>query len=160
MNTLRKITFAIFAALGLFAFIQPSFAQTTTTPLQQIVPGVSQVQVPPGYDYGYGNGGGYYQYPHPMMRMMWWPFGNDYGYGYGYGSGVGHFGAIGIVLMVLFWVIVIALIIGLIRRAFGWRRYHRGPYYSSRALDILNERYAKGEMTKEEYDAKKKDLGL
>lgn len=33
-----------------------------------------------------------------------------------------------------------------------------GPPQASRALDILNERYAKGEINKEEYEQKKREL--
>lgn len=69
------------------------------------------------------------------------------------------FGGIMIALMILFWAAVIYAIIWLIRG--GRSGSHAGDqaYYSRSALDILKERYAKGEINKEEFEAKKKDLG-
>lgn len=77
---------------------------------------------------------------------------------YYYGDMMGWgWGAFGGVLMIVFWVLVILLIIWGVRTiARGGRmgRWHE----HSRALDILNERYAKGEIMKEEYELKKKDI--
>jgi putative membrane protein len=58
--------------------------------------------------------------------------------------------------MLAFWGLVIAgLVIGL-RRLLRWdrERDHRGDA----ALDILRQRYARGEIGKEEYEARRRDL--
>ncbi len=54
--------------------------------------------------------------------------------------------------MVLFWVLGIAFVVWLVGEA------SRGRHSRSRALDLLNERYARGEIDKKEYEAKKKDI--
>ena len=74
---------------------------------------------------------------------------NDYGWGAG--SMMGWFG--GGVMMIVFWVLFIALIVWIVREVSG-----KNARSSSQALDILKERYAKGEIDKEEFDSKKKDL--
>ncbi|MFA6415635.1 MAG: SHOCT domain-containing protein [Candidatus Paceibacterota bacterium] len=53
--------------------------------------------------------------------------------------------------MVLFWVLVIYLIISLLRRT----PHH---YEGNNAVEILKERYARGEVTKEQFEVIKKDL--
>lgn len=67
------------------------------------------------------------------------------------------------VLHIIWWVIIVALIIWLIRLAtHGGPRYHAGPRSWMRengdAMRILRERYAKGEITKEEFEERKKTL--
>ncbi len=72
------------------------------------------------------------------MHPMWW------------GAGIGI-----ILMMLLVWALVIAgLLIG-IRWLLGQLR---GPRHDS-ALEILRQRYARGEINKEEFEAKKRDLG-
>jgi putative membrane protein len=44
-------------------------------------------------------------------------------------------------------------VVWLVGRDFG-----RGPGEAGSALDILNERYARGEIGKEEFEQKKRDL--
>ncbi|MEK7157060.1 MAG: SHOCT domain-containing protein [Patescibacteria group bacterium] len=78
---------------------------------------------------------------------------NDYG-GWGAGSLMGWFG--GGIMMLIFWALVIWLIVWAVREVGG--RNSRDMHSSSRALDILKERYAKGEIDTEEFESKKKDL--
>lgn len=72
------------------------------------------------------------------------------------GWGMGWFGGI---FGVIFWILVIVGLVFLIK----WLiRMSKGGFdvrdSGSRALDILRERYAKGEIDKEEFEQKKKDL--
>jgi putative membrane protein len=75
--------------------------------------------------------------------MMWWYGGN------------GGWMWVGMVLMVVFWVAVIALIVWAVRSFSGRMPAGSG---GSNALDIARQRYAKGEITKGQYDQMKKDL--
>lgn len=56
---------------------------------------------------------------------------------------------------IIFWVFF-ALIISRLR--WGHRAYYWGPPMYSSPLDILHERYAKGEIDKKEFEEKRKDL--
>ena len=72
--------------------------------------------------------------------------------GYGMGYGMGWLGGI---VMLAFWALVIIGLVFLIRWiAASTKVEGRGET----PLDILKKRYAKGEINKEEFDAKKKDL--
>ncbi|OGZ79276.1 MAG: hypothetical protein A2528_01370 [Candidatus Staskawiczbacteria bacterium RIFOXYD2_FULL_37_9] len=85
--------------------------------------------------------------------MMGNYFGNSMmGFGYGYGAGW-----LGVILMILFWALVIILIVMLARGLTGQNKKSSDNNGNS-AMDILKERYAKGEINKEEFKAKKKDL--
>ena len=56
----------------------------------------------------------------------------------------------------LFWLALVVLVVVLISRS---PRHAGGPFWrSSAALDILEQRYARGEIQREEYLQKKKDL--
>jgi len=59
------------------------------------------------------------------------------------------------ILMVIFWVAVIMLVVWLVRRMSG---PGRGMSHSSDALSIAKERYAKGEISHEEFERIKKNL--
>lgn len=67
----------------------------------------------------------------------------------------------GMIFMWIFWVLIIVGLIVLIRWLLQSSRDNRplasGPQ-AARALDILAERYARGEIDKEEYEQKKRDL--
>ena len=84
-----------------------------------------------GYDYGYG---------HPMM------------WGGGYGIEHGIFSFLWVILLIVFIVAAIRWVRG---KPVGHWKHFRGE---SSALEILKERYAKGEINKAEFEEKKKDL--
>jgi len=68
--------------------------------------------------------------------------------GDGWGWGMGG------LFMALFWVVVIAAVVLAVR----WAGGNKAAPRSSTPLDILKERYARGEIDKKEFDKKKRDL--
>ncbi len=58
-------------------------------------------------------------------------------------------------MMVIFWLAIILFFVWLVKEA-GSNKDGQKPKDS--ALDILKERYARGEIGKEEFELKKKDL--
>jgi putative membrane protein len=66
--------------------------------------------------------------------------------------GVG--GAVMMLMMVVFWGLVIASLVLGIR----WLARPGQPGRPDRALDILRERYARGDLTREEFEARRRDL--
>lgn len=73
---------------------------------------------------------------------MMWGYGNMFDLGFG-----------GWLMMIIFWGAIIAFVVWAIN---GFRETSRGG--SRDALDILRERYAKGEIDKKEFESRKKDL--
>jgi len=64
-------------------------------------------------------------------------------------------------MMILWWVLIIVAIISLVRWGISFSAVRRGQSQQSKsknALEILKERYARGEIDKDEYERKKKDL--
>lgn len=78
---------------------------------------------------------------------MWGHMG-DYGWGWG-GMGLG---------MLLFWGLLIAAVAILVKGSWGSGACEKREGEKS-ALDILKERYARGEIEREEFEQKKRDLG-
>lgn len=76
---------------------------------------------------------------------MW----GDYGWGWGMGFGM--------ISVVLFWVLVILGIVILVKWVAGGSSGPGQPSTKS-ALDILKERYARGEIGREEFEQKKRDI--
>lgn len=74
----------------------------------------------------------------------------------GYGWDGGWLGWVG---MVIWWVVVVWLVVSAIRW-FGSRTDGGALPRGKSALDILKERYAKGEIEKKEYEEKRKVLEL
>lgn len=95
-----------------------------------------------------------------MMQMMMggWssPFGSNQSNNSMMNFGFTPFGGFGWIFMILWWVLIIAGIIALIKwltnQSRGMRDHEKSP------LEILKERYAKGEIDKKEFEDKKKDL--
>jgi putative membrane protein len=80
----------------------------------------------------------------------------------GYGSGYGMMGGYGFgIVHLVFWaVILIALVVGivwLVRSMTGSGAHHH-PSKRSAGLEVLEERYARGELNRDEYLEKKKDM--
>ncbi len=78
----------------------------------------------------------------PGMMGNWW--------GFGWSGGI---------FMIVFWVVVVLALILLIKwlvQSSGRNKTVDGG--SDQALEILRERYARGEIDKEEFEVKKKDL--
>lgn len=101
------------------------------------------------------------QYPGPGSMMMGRMMGmgafesgfNNFNKNSLMGYGFGGFG--GGLFMILFWVIVIVGIVAFIKYFISSNRTSES---SKSALDILKERYARGEIDKDEFESKKKDL--
>lgn len=79
-------------------------------------------------------------------------------YGYGLGGGLGFFGGL---FMLVFWILIIWFIVALVRGASGHTGSrgccgmgHDGEKKSDSAMEILKERFAKGEISKEEFEEK------
>jgi len=78
----------------------------------------------------------------------WWMWGDGYGWQYWWICP----------LMMLFMIVVCAVVFFVIRRSWGdgshrWEARWHGSSHS--ALEILNERFARGEIQKDEYEEKK-----
>ncbi len=73
----------------------------------------------------------------------------DYGWGWGMGFGFGW------LFMIIFWVFVALCVVYFIRMIAGSGK--RGEKEET-AMDILKKRYAKGEITREEFDRMKDDI--
>jgi putative membrane protein len=76
-----------------------------------------------------------------------WHHMNEYGWGWG-GMMLG---------MLLFWAVLVAAIVMLMKYALGRGDAGRREREKT-ALDILKERYARGEIEREEFEQKKHDL--
>jgi len=102
----------------------------------------------------------------PMMNMMWggWssPFSTNQSNNSMMNFGFMPFGGFGWIFMLVFWGFIIWMIVSLIRGNFGgghMRGHSHGNDANEKSpLEILKERYAKGEIDKREFEEKKKDL--
>ncbi|OIQ89002.1 hypothetical protein GALL_291250 [mine drainage metagenome] len=79
-----------------------------------------------------------------------------WGYMGNYNGGWGWMG-FGMLGMLLFWVFLIIGIVALVKGTWG-SGASAGRHQERTALDILRERYARGEIEKEEFEQKKRDL--
>jgi putative membrane protein len=84
-----------------------------------------------------------------------------------YNNMMGGFGFFGFFFMIIFWVLIIWAVFAFLRCLGGGgscmghdhgREHKHGGHKEKTALDILKERYAKGEIDKKEFEEKKRDL--
>lgn len=61
------------------------------------------------------------------------------------------------ILMILFWVLVIWVVVALLRGATSSSSTNSSSRVES-VIEVLKKRYARGEINKEEYEEKKRDL--
>ena len=86
---------------------------------------------------------------------MWWHSGPGWGMmGYGYGTWWGGHMIVG----ALFWVVILVLVVAAGQRFFRPQAKGSDQGKTSSALDILQQRYARGEIGREEFMEKKADL--
>ncbi|MCO5099353.1 MAG: SHOCT domain-containing protein [Burkholderiaceae bacterium] len=83
-----------------------------------------------------------------MGMHMWGNMGGMWGGGAGF---------LGMALMFLWWALVVVGVFFLVRMLMG-RLPGRGDDPDDRALRILRERYARGEIQSEEFEQKKREL--
>ncbi len=129
---MRKLL-ALVASLALVAALAgPLFASyILTLPIIPTLAGDALAQGP-GYEWGHGPG------------MMSW------GYGMGW---------FGMIIVAAFWIALIVGVVFLIRwLAISMRSAGQVTSSGDSALEILKKRYARGEIDKEEFEAKKRDL--
>ena len=78
--------------------------------------------------------------------------------------GYGAMGGFGWIFMIVFWILVIWAIVALVRgnsgsgHGCGHDHTDAGHGNNTTPLDILKERYAKGEMDKKEFEQRKNDI--
>lgn len=89
-----------------------------------------------------------------MLRGLLSPFNNN-SINNMMNFGFGPFGVFGWIFMIFWWALIIVCIVALIK----WLTNQSNNESSHKsALDILKERYARGEINKREFEEKKKDL--
>src|SRR3989344_6132718 len=84
----------------------------------------------------------------PMMQMMMGGWSSPFGFT--------PFGGFDWIFMILWWVLIIAGVVALIKWLMNQSRGNHD--HEKSPLEILKERYAKGEIDKKEFDEKQKDL--
>ncbi len=78
-----------------------------------------------------------------MMHYLY----NDSTFGFGFG---------GSFMMLLFWIAIIYVVICLVRESKSGNRSN--SIHTKSALDVLKDRYVKGEINKQEFEEKKNDI--
>lgn len=64
---------------------------------------------------------------------------------------------VGPLMMIMFWLLVVGGLAFILRA--WWQPPSRSGHGSDAALDILRERYARGELSREQFEEMRRDLG-
>ena len=88
---------------------------------------------------------------------MMWGYGPNYGMMNGYGFGYGGYGVAHMIIWVVVLIAIIAGVVWLVRSIAAPGMHHMPPKRST-GLDVLEERYARGDINRDEYLEKKKDI--
>ena len=70
------------------------------------------------------------------------------------GMGMG----LGMVFMLVFWVLLILAVVWVARALFGNGQFNQAKGPSQSPREILDQRYARGEITREQYEIMKQDI--
>ncbi|USH00143.1 SHOCT domain-containing protein [Thermococcus argininiproducens] len=96
--------------------------------------------------------------------MMFENFGNylvhmgEFEWGWHDMMGFGYFGIVGAIFMLLFWVAIIVAVVWFIKWIIEQSSSGATKTSKNRALEILDEKYARGEIDDEEYERRKRKL--
>ncbi len=94
-----------------------------------------------------------------FVPLVWGGFSGWQGGGWGGWGMMGGFGGLMMIPMILFWGLIIWGVVWLVRAAGGCGMSHSDHLeHHDSAMDILKSRYARGEINKQEFDDKKRDL--
>ncbi len=77
---------------------------------------------------------------------------------YGYDGMMGSFGFGGFIFMVAWWAVVAYVLVWIFKQVGHGCGGHRSGAHHPSALEVLKERYAKGEIDKKEFEEKKRDI--
>lgn len=69
------------------------------------------------------------------------------------------FGLLGLFFMLVFWGLLILAAVWVVRALFGNVPPRQGKSPSQNPREILDQRYARGEITREQYEIMKRDIG-
>jgi putative membrane protein len=73
-------------------------------------------------------------------------------------DGWGWFWPFHFIIPLLFFALIIAVVVLLVRYATGWGDHPQRPERRPPGLDVLEERYARGEINRDEFLEKKRDI--
>ncbi|MHB1652577.1 MAG: SHOCT domain-containing protein [Desulfitobacteriaceae bacterium] len=90
--------------------------------------------------------------------MGWWACGPGFYWGNGVNNGYWWAGLIGMAVQLIFWIGLVMLGIYLFRRIGRPGVSFGSSVRNNASLDILRERYARGEIDSEEYQRRKQNL--
>ncbi len=94
-----------------------------------------------------------------IFLPRYYPAGTSpYPYGMMWGWGMGSFWGFGAIMMLIPLILLVFFVLWIVDIARGSREYDGYNDHAKTALEILNERYASGSITREEYNRMKEEI--